>query len=520
MKGEQLDDMEKLQVELVESAFFIFIESYAKFELYSEAIGVLNMMWNDLLLNVLVDRNKLKLVENVHSRMLDEGVKADEMPMYGLVPDERIFTTIMQGYIVEGNLDGALRIRDLMVSAKCPASSITLNLLFHGYCKEGRIDEALNFVQDMCSRGFSPDQFTFNTLINGLCKAGHATVDPDVYTYNILISGLCELGEMLLRDCTPNTVTYYTIISTLCKENQVQEVTEFARLCFTGNFGVAMELFEEMKSKGCQPDEFTYNILIDCLCAKRRIGEAMDLLKDMESSGCARSMITYNALIDAEEIFDQMELQGVSINLVTFNTLIDGLCESRRVEDAAQLMDQMILERLKSDKFTYNSILAHFCRAGDIKKAADIVQNMTSNGCEPDIVTYGTLIQGLCKTGRVEVASRFLRSIQMNGMILTPQAYNPETTNPPDALSYKIVFRGLSSGGGPIQEAIDFAVEMMIVFFTREETLIKLVGMIMEKANFSDSEVTMIKGFLKIRKFQDALATLGRVLNSRNPTKA
>ncbi|MCD7458321.1 hypothetical protein HAX54_037917 [Datura stramonium] len=126
-----LDDMKKLQVELVEGTFFIFIESYAKFELYDEAIRVLDMMWKvfgmkpgtfsyNLLLNVLVDGNKLKLVENVHSRMLDEGVKADvstfnilikalckthqirpailmmeEMPMYGLVR-MRLFTAIMQ----------------------------------------------------------------------------------------------------------------------------------------------------------------------------------------------------------------------------------------------------------------------------------------------------------------------------------------------------------------------------------------------------------------------------------------
>lgn len=146
----------------------------------------------------------------------------------------------------------------------------------------------------------------------------------------------------------------------------------------------------------------------------------------------------------------------------------------------------------------------------------------------------------------------------MKGMILTPQAYNPviqaifrrrktneavrlfremqETASPPDALSYKIVFHGLSSGGGPIQEAVDFSVEMMekghipefssfynlaegLYSLSREDTLVKLVGMIMKKANFSDSEVTMIKGFLKIRKFQDALATLGSVLDSRYPKR-
>lgn len=82
MKG-VLDDMKRLKIELVEGTFFIFIESYAKFELYNEAIKVLDMMQNEFcvmagtfnynqLLNVLVDGNKFKFVENA----LDEGVKA------------------------------------------------------------------------------------------------------------------------------------------------------------------------------------------------------------------------------------------------------------------------------------------------------------------------------------------------------------------------------------------------------------------------------------------------------------
>ena len=190
------------------------------------------------------------------------------------------------------------------------------------------------------------------------------------------------------------------------------------------------------------------------------------------------------------------------------------------------------MEGLKPDKFTYNSLLTYYCRGGDIKKSADIVQTMTSNGCEPDIVTYGTLIGGLCKAGRTEVASKLLRSVQMKGIVLTPHAYNPviqalfkrkrtkeamrlfremiEKANPPDAVTYKIVFRGLCNGGGPIQEAVDFTVEMLekgllpefssLVFLAEglcslsmEDTLIKLINMVMEKAKFSKNEVSMIR---------------------------
>ncbi|KAJ0088167.1 hypothetical protein Patl1_31900 [Pistacia atlantica] len=427
-----LEEIKASGCQINPGTFLIFIESYAKFDLYDEILGVTPLMQQEFglvpdthfynfLLNVLVDGNKLKLVETAHSDMTSRGIKPDvstfnilikalcrahqirpamlmmeEMPGYGLAPDEKTFTTLMQGFIEEGNINAALRIKEHMVETGCQVTNVTVNVLVHGLCKEGRVDDALSFIEEMTKDGFYPDQYTFNTLI-------------------------------------------------------------------------------------------------------------------------------------------------------------------RRVQDAAQLMDQMIMEGLKPDKFTYNSLLTYFCRAGDIKKAADIVQTMTSNGCEPDIVTYGTLIGGLCKAGRVEVASKLLRSIQIKGIVLTPHAYNPviqalfkrkrtteamrlfremmEKGDPPDAVTYKFVFRGLCSGGGPISEAVDFVVEMLekgflpefssfymlaegLCSLSMEDTLVNLIDMVMDKAKFSASEASMIRGFLKIQKFKDALGTFGDILDSRNPRKA
>ncbi|GAA0176413.1 hypothetical protein LIER_42071 [Lithospermum erythrorhizon] len=146
----------------------------------------------------------------------------------------------------------------------------------------------------------------------------------------------------------------------------------------------------------------------------------------------------------------------------------------------------------------------------------------------------------------------------MKGIVLTTHAYNPiiqalfkkkgskeairlfremeEKSNPPDAISYKIVFRGLCSGGGPIQEAVDFAFEMTLKGYipefssfymlaeglcslSMEDTLVKLIEHVITKAKFSDSEVSMIMRFVKIQKFQDALATLGKILDKGKPRR-
>ncbi|KAF3782176.1 hypothetical protein EJ110_NYTH35097 [Nymphaea thermarum] len=104
--------------------FLAFVESYAKLHMVDEAVGILSEMekfevepdifiYNNLL-NLLVDENKLKMVESVYSDMGRRGVSPDvstfnvlikalckahqirtaismmeEMSDYGLVPDEK-----------------------------------------------------------------------------------------------------------------------------------------------------------------------------------------------------------------------------------------------------------------------------------------------------------------------------------------------------------------------------------------------------------------------------------------------
>jgi pentatricopeptide repeat protein len=131
------------------------------------------------------------------------------------------------------------------------------------------------------------------------------------------------------------------------------------------------------------------------------------------------------------------------------------------------------------------------------------------------------VIQALFRRKRTKEGMRLFREMMEKG-------------DPPDFVTYKIVFRGLCNGGGPIQEAVDFTVEMLekgilpesssfgflaegLCSLSMEDTLIKLIDMVMEKAKMSEREISMIRGFLKIRKFNDALANLGGILDRQKP---
>ncbi|KAL3596168.1 hypothetical protein D5086_007805 [Populus alba] len=292
-----------------------------------------------------------------------------------------------------------------------------------------------------------------------------------------------------------------------------------------------------MVSRGIRPDVSTFNILIKALCRAHQIRPAILLMEEMEDFG----------LLPDEK---------------TFTTIMQGFIEEGNLDGAMRVKEQMVEVGCVVTNVTVNVLVNGFCKDGRIEEALRFIEEMSlREGFFPDKYTFNMLVNGLrlCKAGRVEAATKLLRTIQMKGINLTPHAYNPviqalfrrkrskeavrlfremiEKAEAPDAVTYKIVFRGLCQGGGPIGEAVDFVMEMLergyvpefSSFYMLAEglfalamvgTLIKLIDMVMEKAKFSDNEVTMIRGFLKISKYQDALATLGGILDSRKPSRA
>jgi hypothetical protein len=50
-----------------------------------------------------------------------------------------------------------------------------------------------------------------------------------------------------------------------------------------------------------------------------------------------------------------------------------------------------------------------------------------------------------------------------------------------------------------------------------DDYLSSAIELVLEKGDFKKTDVSAVKGYLKIRKFYDALATFGRLLEINNP---
>jgi pentatricopeptide repeat protein len=185
-----------------------FIESYARLQMFDEAVDLVlnqldmfgvqaNTVEYNLLLSVLAEGSKIKLLESVYAEMGNRGIKPDvatfntvinalsrvrqvrtavlmmeEMSSHRVAPDEMTFTTLMQGFVDEGSIEAALRLKSRMSEMGCSPTGVTVNVLINGYCKLGRVEDALGYIQQEIADGFEPDQVTFNTFVNGLCQTG------------------------------------------------------------------------------------------------------------------------------------------------------------------------------------------------------------------------------------------------------------------------------------------------------------------------------------------------------------
>ncbi|KAF6139734.1 hypothetical protein GIB67_006682 [Kingdonia uniflora] len=112
-----------------------------------------------------------------------------------------------------------------------------------------------------------------------------------------------------------------------------------------------MATFERMMSEVIQPDNVTWNTLIDCHCKSRRHDRADELLQEMNDSRCSPCSTTYNIMINSlgqqekwdelKGLMEKMRNQGVIPNVIMYITLIYVYGPSGRFKDAFECMEIM-----------------------------------------------------------------------------------------------------------------------------------------------------------------------------------
>ncbi|XP_031249319.1 pentatricopeptide repeat-containing protein At5g41170, mitochondrial-like [Pistacia vera] len=210
----------------------------------------------------------------------------------------------------------------------------TFTCLINGFCMEHKIKKAIELLRKMGSFGCTPNVITFGTLITGLRRTGNITIA--LQFFEEMVNGNVDLVS-LTRGIKPNVVAYNTLIYGLCN---------------TSNWEEAKTLFMEMLDEGVQLDVLTFNMIIDDLCKNTKMNETNGLLQLMINRGVHPNTITYSTILasyflasiidDARKLFDSMASKGCEPNVVSYNIFMDGLCLANKIDDAKELFASML----------------------------------------------------------------------------------------------------------------------------------------------------------------------------------
>jgi pentatricopeptide repeat protein len=128
-----------------------------------------------------------------------------------------------------------------MEKKNVPPDNMVTSTLIYWLCKNGMVREARNLFDEL-ERGFKPSLLTYNSLISGLCENEELQEAGRVW------------DDMVERGYEPNAMTYEALIKGLCK---------------TGKPNEGATVFEEMVSRGCKPSSLLFQVLVDSLSEPR-----------------------------------------------------------------------------------------------------------------------------------------------------------------------------------------------------------------------------------------------------------
>ncbi|KAJ0253719.1 putative pentatricopeptide repeat-containing protein [Hirschfeldia incana] len=314
----------------------------------------------------------------------------DEMPKYGIRPDESVFGCLLDALCKNGYVEEASEVLDGM-RERFPPNLRCFTSLLYGWCREGKLVEAKEVLVRMKEAGVEPDVVVYTNLLSGYAHAGRMA---DAYDL---------MKDMRGKGLEPNANCYTVLIQALCKmEKRMDE---------------AMRVFVEMERYGCEGDVVTYTALVSGFCKWGMVDKGYGVLEDMRRKGVVASQVTYMQIMVAHEkkeefeecleLVEKMKERGCHPDLLIYNVVIRLACKLGEVKEAVRLWNEMeATSGLSPGADTFVIMINGFTSQGYLVEACDHFKEMVSRGIfsAPQYGTLKMLLNNLVRDDKVEMA--------------------------------------------------------------------------------------------------------------------
>ncbi|KAM1023458.1 hypothetical protein ACFX2I_044272 [Malus domestica] len=239
--------------------------------------------------------------------------------------------------------------------------------------------------------------------VGGLCRATGVLSLIEMFS----VKGLFEMAEFVMKKTERKRCYYIIMIRETCRRR---------------NFGRAVDMLDEMRQAGCDPDAKTYNYLLSSLCKNHKFAEATKLYEEMLERNCQPDGITYEIFIFylfkvgnldfARQLFDRMILEGVKPRVSTHAAFVKGYFNLRRYKEAYNYVVDLAAKDSFSSSSVYSLLARLYMKEGNVVVAQNILTEMINKGFRPDYSVYVRVLKRLSKSGRSGLAEDLESSLK------------------------------------------------------------------------------------------------------------
>ena len=309
----------------------------------------------------------------------------------------RIYNIIISACAKAREVGQAMALLQKMRTLNIKPDVVTFNALISACASAGRWKDSMSLLQQ-CQRepGVDPDIITYTNAIRACARARKYKdavellqvlqdlgLEPDVYAYTAAIDACAKgkmwrkaldiLDEMRTHGVQPTEVTYSVAI-TACGNG--------------GQWERAMELLNQMRMKGMSINVITYSSTISALAKAARRN-----MKETASAGGSAEELSSKAL----DLLEQMKKEGVEPDTYSYSGAINACASAGRWEDALDLMAQMKKggPKTRPNRITYTGAISACSRAGEWEHALRLFDEMRNNGLQADRISYNAVVSAL-----------------------------------------------------------------------------------------------------------------------------
>ncbi|CAH9140984.1 unnamed protein product [Cuscuta epithymum] len=376
----------------------------------------------------------------------------------GIVGDVITYTTLLHGYIQEGNFMGILETRRRLQTADVCLDVAICNVLIRGLFMMGLLEDVRSVYNGMQDSGLEANIITYSTMVDGYSNADQMDLALEIFDqfrkkdtssaacHHCIIYWLCKKGfvdvavevlmELVERNIGLSATVNIMVIKTIFRDKGAEGVLELIQrlehvvhdiydlicndaimfLCKSGASEAAFYGLIKLKSKGSTVKCKTYYLILKALLHDGKICMSRQVLTFFIKTYGIFDVMVNKILVHVlcmDDVNRALSFFSKGSFPVEFPVaVLKTLTKNGQAFDAYRLITEARNSLPFMDVVDYSMVIDGLCKGGQIILALNLCDFAMSKGVTLSVVTYNSVIHALCRHGCLLEAFRLFDSLE------------------------------------------------------------------------------------------------------------